>query len=30
MGKAETSYTSHTPIPMLKGDSNHSLLVKNP
>ena len=30
MGKAETFHISHTPIPLLKWDSNHSLSVENP
>ena len=29
IGKAEISHTSHTPIPLLKVDSTHSLAVKN-
>ena len=30
LGTAESSHTSHTPIPMLKGEINCSLSVKNP
>ena len=29
MVKAKTAHKSHSPIPLLKGDSNHSLAVKN-